>query len=447
MSTGPRTGDHELAETGRLADPDAGPYSQGLGPNLIPGVRPPEGHLLDWIRALLGEPERCFQPEPIAEDRVLRTQQVEDRRRLDAARSRQELVWEPDPETSAVVLRNLGVGVTRYGEVTETCDVHSPNVETRITLGDPVGQGDTDTASLRQSGHDRTRRPVTGQTKNRAQQRVAVGRESEGAVDHLLDTGLTDGRKVPEADFKRISDALEVGRQQAHAEVPRSLARRPGLAASFVGSQKKPATLLAQIDLPPEINAVHQFAVFAVVFGDRFDVLSEQILVLHGQHRQIEPDHPSHLACPQPPGIDHMFAADHPLLIARRSVVGVNIPAPVTGAVDLTDPGVAVQGRAFQACGFDISVCDSRRVDVAFVGVVHGPDEVLLVEQGHEPFRFSDREQFRLVAQVASAGMGHFEPVQALLRVSKHHPAREVNTAVLTGDLFDLGVQVDGVAL
>ena len=148
--------------------------------------------------------------ETVAEHRVACGQQVEDRRCRNGASGWQELIGKPDPKTSAVVLCDLGVGVTRYGEVAETCDVHSPNVEPRITVSDPVGQGDTDTTPLRQSGHYRAGRPVPGQTENRTEQRVAIGREGEGAVDDLLDTNVTDCRKVPETDFKGFCDALKV---------------------------------------------------------------------------------------------------------------------------------------------------------------------------------------------------------------------------------------------
>ena len=72
----------------------------------------------------------------------------------------------------------------------------------------------------------------------------------------------------------------------------------------------------------------------------------------------------------------------------------MNIPAFVAGAAELTDPGVAIHLGTCQTCCFCVRMGDSRRVDMAFVRIVHGPDEVLLVEQGDELFRFSNREQF-----------------------------------------------------
>ena len=45
---------------------------------------------------------------------------------------------------------------------------------------------------------------------DRADQRIAVGREGERAVDDLLDAGALERREMPEADFEAGRDAVEV---------------------------------------------------------------------------------------------------------------------------------------------------------------------------------------------------------------------------------------------
>ena len=50
-------------------------------------------------------------------------------------------------------------------------------------------------------------------------------------------------------------------------------------------------------------------------------------------------------------------------------------------------------------------------------------------------------------AEVAAAGLGHAQPVQALLGVGEHQPAGQVDAAVLAGLALDLLVELDRVLL
>jgi hypothetical protein len=62
-------------------------------------------------------------------------------------------------------------------------------------------------------GHHAAGDPEIGQAADRADQRIAVGREGEGTVDDLLDAGLGEAGEMLEADFERRRDAVEVRRQ------------------------------------------------------------------------------------------------------------------------------------------------------------------------------------------------------------------------------------------
>ena len=50
--------------------------------------------------------------------------------------------------------------------------------------------------------------------------------------------------------------------------------------------------------------------------------LGQQIMVLHGQHRQLDADHPADLARPEPAAVDHVLGV-------HRALVGHDIPAAV----------------------------------------------------------------------------------------------------------------------
>ena len=153
-----------------------------------------------------------------------------------------------------------------------------------------------------EAGHDRAGRPEIGHAAHRPDQRIAVRREGEGAVDDLADAGLVEGREVAEADFQLAGDALQVLGQQFMAEIPRGLDGRPRTAVLFIGAHQHAVALLADIDLAVEVDAVHELAADRLVeLDDLRHVLGDQIHVLHGEHRQFEPDHAADLAGPQRP--------------------------------------------------------------------------------------------------------------------------------------------------
>jgi hypothetical protein len=168
---------------------------------------------------------------------------------------------------------------------------------------------------LRKAGHDAAGDPVIRQALHRTDQRVAVRREGERAVDDLLDAGLFDAGKMLEADLQRRRDAVEVGRQQLVAEIPRRVDRRPRLAGLFVGAEQDAVALLPRIDLALEVEHADHFAAGFLVEG--FDLrhrLGEQVHMLHGEHRQLDADHAADLARPEPAAIDHMLGVDSALL-------------------------------------------------------------------------------------------------------------------------------------
>src|SRR5437899_434068 len=104
--------------------------------------------------------------------------------------------------------------------------------------------------------HENAGDPEARQAAHRPDQRIAVGRKGEGAVDDLLDAGLLEGGKMAEADFQRRRDAIDVRLEQLMAEVPRSLEFGPGFVGLFVGAHQHAAALLAQIELAVEIDCV-----------------------------------------------------------------------------------------------------------------------------------------------------------------------------------------------
>src|SRR5690606_84138 len=102
--------------------------------------------------------------------------------------------------------------------------------------------------------------PEPFQATHRPDQRVAVRREGEGAVDDLLYSRLLKSRKMAKTDLQRRRYAVDVGLQQFVAEIPRRRRLRPWLASLLIGAHQHAAALLAQIKLAVEIDRMDDFA-------------------------------------------------------------------------------------------------------------------------------------------------------------------------------------------
>jgi hypothetical protein len=128
---------------------------------------------------------------------------------------------------------------------------------------------------------------------------------------------------VAEADFERRRDAVEIGRQQLMAEIPRRVDRRPGLTGLLVGAEQDAGALLAGVDLALEINDANQFAAGpGVELQHLRHFLGQEIHVLHGEKRQFQTDHAADFARPEAAGIDDVVGLD-------RALLGDDVPGAV----------------------------------------------------------------------------------------------------------------------
>ena len=404
-------------------------------------VGAPERDVLDRFLAGTLEPQRVLEPEAGAPHRVVRGEAVVHRRRVQRPSRRQFLVRERDAEAPAVVLPHLGVGVGEVGPVAEPGHVHPPHVELRIARGHPVGQGEPDAATLGQARHHRARDPAVADTPDRPDERVAVGRERERPVDHPLDPRRRHGRVVLERDLQRGGDAVEVGRQQLLVEGPRRDLRRPRHARLLVRAHQHPTLLLADVDLALEVEGHRQLVTaLGVEGGDLVHVVGDEVHVLHAEDGQFQADHPPDLACPQPAGVDDVLGVD-------LTLVGDDVPRAVGPLAQVLDPRVAVDLGAGLAGADRVRGGHPARVDVTLDRVEQGADEVLLLHQREQVSGLGGGDDLELHAEVAPAGLGHAQPVEAFAVAGQHQPAGQVDRAVLAGTGFDRAVQLDRVLL
>ena len=273
-------------------------------------------------------------------------------------------------------------------------------------------------------------------------ERVAVGAEGERAVDELLDAGLADQREVLERLLQLGGDAVEVVGEQLEHEVPRRLLRRPRPVVLLVGAEQDALALLAGVDLAGEVDHVGQLApVRLVVLDDLGHRLGHQVVVLHGQHGQLEPAMRPTSRAHRPPA----FTTCSAWMVWSRSVMTSHVPSGRW--LQIGDPGVGVHLGAAVAGADGVGVGDAVRVDAALVLVVERADEELLLQQRVELLGLLHGDDLHVHAQVAAAGLRHAQPVETLGRVGQLEAAGEVDAAVLAGLGLDLLVQVHRVLL
>ena len=66
---------------------------------------------------------------------------------------------------------------------------------------------------------------------------------------------------------------------------------------------------------------------------------------------------------------------------------------------------------------------------MAFQRIIHRADEMLLVDQGHALLGFFGGDDFRVHAEIAAFGMGHFQPIHPVFGASEHDAAGQMQAA------------------
>ena len=184
----------------------------------------------------------------------------------------------------------------------------------------------------------------------------------------------------------------------------------------------------------------HHLAGRLVDLGDLGHVLGDEILVLHGEHGQLQSDETPHLARPEAAGVDHMLGLD-------VALVGDHVPGAVAAGPRIRDPGLRVDLRAALLGAARKGVRRARRIEMALDGVIERARELALVDQGQPPLGLIQRDQLALHAEIAALGLDVFQPLVALLGGRKHQAFGHVQAARLAGDFLDLLVEVDAVLL
>ena len=113
-----------------------------------------------------------------------------------------------------------------------------------------------------------------------------------------------------------------------------------GCAGLLVGADQHAAALLAHVDLALEVDDVE---LVDLGIDDAGNVLGDEVMVLHREDRQFEPDHAADLARPEAAAVDDVLGEDVALL-------GDDVPGAVRARLEIDDAVEAVDLGAARGC-------------------------------------------------------------------------------------------------
>ena len=236
----------------------------------------------------------------------------------------------------------------------------------------PLGNHLARTTGLRDAEGERTTVEEPRESGCRADQRIAVRRIGNRAVDHRLDAHGGEDWYALAGGLDVFLESSGVIIEQLVGELIRNALQpmRPRL--PLVGPEYQAVPLLAQV--VADVRVAHQRQPRRAARHEFGDVLGHQILVGERHHRQVLTDHGRHFTAPVAGCVDHRLRRDHAL-------VGRHAPFARGRARDGSDARVAVDLRARIARALGQRLRHLRRVDVAVERIVQPGDDTVRFQE------------------------------------------------------------------
>ena len=270
-----------------------------------------------------------------------------------------------DVVVGLVGLRHAGKRVAGRAVLrAEAPDVHVPQVERGLALGDPLGHHLPDPTGSGQAVGAEPGGHVEPADLGLAEAELVVGGEGLGAVDHARDLHVLHlGNAAARVDHDLL-EAVPVVLQKAAVEVRRDPVESGAVAVQegrrglpLVASHHQAAGVLAEVDQQVRVSQRGQGVLgIAVAEG-----LGHQVLVRHRYYRYAHAGEPPEL------GGEHS-AGDHHRLGLHVAAVGAHPGHPSALGVDPRNPGGGEDPGAPLACALGQRVGQLGRVEPAVGG-------------------------------------------------------------------------------
>ena len=199
----------------------------------------------------------------------------------------------------------------------------------------------------------------------------------------------------------------------------------------------RPRPLLAEIALAGRVHAVRKLGVALVDLGE---VVGDEVLMLHRVARQVDAGHLAHFARPQPRRVDDVLGV-------HGALRGHHVPASVGARVELADRIAQHDLRPLHARPPGVRLGGAGGVEVTVERIVERPEQSLGVRDRGEPRDLHRPHDLGLESHVAVLGALGLEEVEAVRVRCEGEPAHVMQSARLAGELLELAIEPDGVAL
>ena len=225
-------------------------------------VRATHGGVLGESARAARKKLRCLHAPGAAKKRAVGGQEIVHRRRLQRTARGQLFIGVGNHETPRVELpRHVAQVALLRGKGPVARHVHAEDVVARVAIDHPLRKREADGAALRETAHAAAGHPVVLLARHGAHQRVAVGRESEGAVHPALDAHLGERGEAGKADLQLRQDTIDVGRQKIHAVVPGRALGAPVTRVALVDAEQHALPLGLHVGETLEIGDGHHLVV------------------------------------------------------------------------------------------------------------------------------------------------------------------------------------------
>ena len=246
----------------------------------------------------------------------------------------------------------------------EAAGIDPCQIDGRLPVDDPFGELPAGTAGGRDAEGVALVQPEILESRRRPHDRVTVGRIGDRAVIDLLDADFGEGGYAGKRGLDMRHQPVELFLEKLILAVIRRAIDIADRRAGLIRAEDQPAGFLAHV---PGAVGFAQHAHFRqpllLALQDRRVRFGDDVLVLHRDHRDVDPDHLACLAGKIAGAGDHVIGGEDLL-------VRLHMPGPVRILVKRRDGGVAHDPGTPVARALGQRLGEVGGLDIAVIGML-----------------------------------------------------------------------------
>mmetsp|Transcript_78243 Transcript_78243/g.171539 ORF Transcript_78243/g.171539 Transcript_78243/m.171539 type:complete len:710 (+) Transcript_78243:921-3050(+) len=364
-------------------------------------------------------------------------------RRLSGSSAREGLIMRKD---DGVGLRIGLVGsvlhptVVPGGVGVETGNVHGEHVNRWAPIHNPVGHLPTNATTQHHThGVEATAVEETVQLDIRADQGLVVWGEGLRATDSALDSQRLDQGAALDVTFEVLVEGVPIQIEETKVEVGVDVL--PKFGVLLVATQGQGVALCLEVDgqvMVPQVGETRMHPL---------DGFSHDVGMFHRSQWDLEVDHVRDSVRPSSSAIDDQRGLDALAASLHCCDLPASLPLDIVSlGLDVLHPAILHKPAAELLCRSLVGIDHASRVDGAVRGRVHGPIDIVDVDDGVEILGLSWREHLGIYSEVLSHRGKTLVFVQSLL-VACDEQTAILHPRVHSSLLLELYAHLSGVGV